>query len=258
MKAGLLFILICQFISAFPNQVRNYVAARDGVTIVSVGGFDDSLAQQKRLNNLLDYIVTNFKKDDTPILILLGSYGIQSRRQNFISVGFDDFLLADSVFISDEYLKSFREMYKLPADRNWIFNESYPFTLLDSLYNKSAVVGLKIRYYGEFDSTQNYYHRILSITDFAVNNKETIKAEQRYIKFPYYLSGLSTSVLTYDIGKLNSIKVKKFDFSAENYSSGNGGNIRTVIWSAAILTFLVVIALFVLKIRSKRKLLIAH
>ena len=244
------FVILSIFISlnSYSNQSCDYIATKQGVTIISIGSCYDSAQQQKELNSYLDFLLEklNNKGKDLQMLILLGHFGVHRPLKDFISVAYDTLSKTDTVFIDDSELKNYSDIYHLSNGKNWILNYMYPSEIVDSIYNSKKATGIKIRFYGEFDTTQNYYDRISSIVEYAITNSNEIEKQQEYTKMPYEFKGQKISVLTFDTSKLNSIKAKHFGFLEEKRITANNK-------SYIIIAVLVALLLSVAFIMTRRK-----
>ena len=206
----LILFVFCKT-NCYSNTVREYVASKDGVTITYLGPYEDSISQQQNLNRYLDFLIKkiNRKNIDFDIFIDLTNSGIgkPKGRKEMIFVSYATLTKYDTIYFDPSEAKSYKEFHNLPASQNWItVNSSVD---IDKLYPKDRV-GLKIRYIG-WDST--IYDRVISITDYAIKNKNLILKKQSCIRIPSNVAGQSVCFLTFDTTELNRIKTKNFGFS---------------------------------------------
>ncbi|MDF2191689.1 hypothetical protein [Paraflavitalea sp. CAU 1676] len=199
----------------FSNQSRYYISSRQGITIISTGSVDDSTAKQKTQDQLLNFVIKNFehKAPGLPVLILLGPFGIHVPKKDFATIAYKEFGKDDTVYIAKDVLQGYRDMYHLEKDQNWTLHEMVPYEVVDSIYKGTVdVKGLVIRVYGTFATADDYHNKILSLTEYAIDNLEEIKNQQRYELLPYHMSGTTISVLTIDRVRLKGVKIKQFGF----------------------------------------------
>lgn len=232
----IIILAIVISINSYSNQSCGYIATKQGITIISLGSCYDSAEQQRRLNSYLDFVIENLndKNKDLQVLILLGHFGVHRPQKDFISVAYDTLSKTDTVFIDDSELKAYKDIYHLAEGENWFLNYMFPSEIVDSIYNSKKVAGIKIRFYGEFDTTQNYYDKILSITQFAIRNSNQIKEQQAYIKMPYDQKGQKIAVLTFDTTKLNSIKAEHFGFQEDENITNNAKSYILIVIAGAL------------------------
>lgn len=235
--------------------VRNYISSKDGLTIISVGSFEDTLAQQRLLDNYLKYLTQKvYRKDkDLKMLFLLGPYGIHTPKRNFIGVSYNTFSAGDTVFIDNQFLEKYKEIYRLPISQNWLFNEMYPYEIISSIFSSSNnEKGLIIRFYGEFDSTKNYYDRILSIANYAISNIERIKEKQQYVRLPYHMKGMTISVLTFDTSKLSAIPIESLGYNPQSLAYNYNGRKLVILIVVASIGLLIAILLIRRRLFTKK------
>jgi len=225
MKAILfLTIIIIPWFHSLANSSHQYISTTKGITIIYTGGANDTTAQQKELDEFLQFIVQKVypQDSDLKILLLLGAFGIHRPEKDFIGISYENFCKADTIFIDKNSIGNYKSLYNLSNNKNWILNEMYPINVIKLLYNCSEnPIGLKIRFYGESDSTKNYYTKILSLLDYALKNKNKVKMEQQVIKMNYILAGMTISILTFDTTKLNAINSNNVHYKESNSLMSN-------------------------------------
>ena len=208
------FVLVA--INSRSNQGRYYLSSKKGMAIVTIQGWDDSIEIQRLFDSYLDFISKKLQRkgSEPKVLLLLGHFGVHYPKKNFISISYDYLSKHDTIYVADEHIETYRRMRPWQFETsNWTLNDYYPSEFIGSLIDeKGTDKGIIIRYYGEFDSTINYFDRLSSITKFALTNLQDIKKNQNYIRVPASFEGWSLSILTYDTSVLNSIPVTKYGF----------------------------------------------
>ncbi len=204
------YLVLALVVSISFRSVANtgwlYYSTKQGVTMITIGSPYDTATEQKALNTFLDFFLEKVERKNVhlKILILLGRFGVYTPGRNFISVAVDTLARRDSIYIDSSKIERYKE---------FMFGGDYPDMITDSIYSKSInEVGLKIRYYGEFDSTTNYFDRLLSISNYALSNIEVIQKEQQFLRMPYSTRDMQISILSYDTAQLNAVKIEKYGF----------------------------------------------
>lgn len=213
----LIFILLFSCKDSFANQSCRYVSTKEGITIISISPCYDKAAIQKEQDEFLNFFIKHIHKHNKNlnIVILAGPFGVYRPLKDFITVAFDTLSKSDTVIIDTP---------KVKYDHYPTYNYSYPRDTLNSIYvDTKNALGLKIRFYGEFDTTKDYYDRIINLVNYSIDNLEQIKSHQRNILMPYLgWDGRmgKISILTFDTSILNAINIKSYGFN-KNASNRN-------------------------------------
>jgi len=207
--------MFCNILT-YGNTTREYIASKNGVTIICGGSFD-SIESQKRLNSFLDFILLKINRSDnqTKIIIQACALGFDrlkgDKRKEFIFVGYDTILKQDTIFFEKSELSYNQEIYNLKPTQTWMYNEWFPLFKIDPIYSTNDV-GLKIKYLG-YDPSIEFYDRLIEIVNYSLTNIDKIKGEQKYYSIPYFINkGAFVSVLSFDTASLNRIELKSYGF----------------------------------------------
>ena len=210
--------IILTFCSIFTygNTTREYIASKQGVTIICGGSFD-SVESQKRLNNFLDFLLSKISRSDnrTKIVIQACALGFDrlkgDKRKEFIFVGYDTLLKRDTIFFEKSELSYNQEIYNLLPTQTWMYNGWFPLFTIDSIYSTNDV-GLKIKYLG-YDPSIDFFDRLIEIVNYSLTNIDKIKTTQHYYPMPCFMNkGAFVSVLSFDTASLNRIELKYYGF----------------------------------------------
>ncbi len=212
-------------IFACGNTTREYMASKQGITIIC-GGSLDSVESQKRLNNFLDFLLTKINRsvNQTKIVIQTCAVGFDrakgDMRGEFIFVAYDTILKKDTVWLDKTELSFYREFRNLPVTQTWVYKGWYPSFKIDSIYAASDV-GLKIKYLC-YDPSIEFYDRLIEIVNYSLTNIEKLRMTQHYYHLPNAEGYVS--VLSFDTAQLNRIEPKYygFDKSLLPYASNFG------------------------------------
>jgi hypothetical protein len=216
----LVIILFLIFLSplVYGNETREYIATKQGITIISGGSFD-SVKSQELLNEFLDFLLTKIKRKDNQVKIVIQTciLGIahpkNEKRSEYIFISYDTLLKRDTIYLEESQLTHNQELFDLPATKNWIYNSWFPLFDISKLYSKTDV-GLKIKYEC-YDPSIDFYDRIIGIVSFATENISNIKNVQKNYYFPYFMEmGMNISMLSVDTGLLNNLNKEFYGFDA--------------------------------------------
>jgi len=136
----------------YGNETREYMASKNGLTIICGGSFD-LLESQKQLNNFLDFLLSKINRSgkQTKVVIRACALGFDrlkgDTRKEFIFVGYDTLLKQDTIFFEKSELSYNQDIYNLPPTQTWMYNGWFPLFTIDSIYSTNDV-GLKIKYLG--------------------------------------------------------------------------------------------------------------
>lgn len=228
-------LLISYSLLVYGNETREYMASKNGVTIVSGGSFD-SVQSQKELNYFLDFLLSKIERRDNQIKIFIQTCCIGigrlkgDCRKEFIFVSYDTLLKRDTIYFDTSEVLTLQKDYNLPSAQNWVCNYLFPLIKNDDLYSQIDV-GLKIKYEG-FDAAINFYDRIIGIVVFSLSHVSTIKNSQKYYQMPGMVYGMNISILSLDTTLLNAIQQKHYGFDDTLKSTNYNG---IIIWSISIL-----------------------
>ena len=210
-----IFFIFCTML-VYGNKTFEYVATKNGITIIS-GGSSDSVESQRLLNDFLDFLLTKINRSDnkTKVIIQTGYFGFQrykgDKRMEFIFVAYDTLLKRDSIHFEKAEISHNQKIYNLPSTQTWMYSSLYPLFNIDSIYSKNDV-GIKIKYLG-YDPSIDFYDRLIEIVNYSLTNIDKIKATQKYYPMPYFMDkGAFISLLSYDTTILNHIELKTYGF----------------------------------------------
>ena len=240
-----IILTLCTILS-YGNKTREYIASKQGVTIICGGSFD-SVESQKRLNNFLDFLLSKINRSDnrTKIVIQACALGFDrlkgDKRKEFIFVGYDTLLKRDTIFFEKSELSYNQEIYNLLPTQTWMYNGWFPLFTIDSIYSTNDV-GLKIKYLG-YDPSIDFFDRLIEIVNYSLTNIDKIKTTQHYYLMPYFMNkGAFVSVLSFDTASLNRIELKSYGF---NNNLIPNRSYRIWVWTLLILAVSIFIFLLV-------------
>jgi hypothetical protein len=244
-----IFFIFCTIL-VYANETREYVATKNGITIIS-GGSLDSVESQKKLNNFLNFLLTKINRsgNQAKVIIQTGVFGFQrfksDKRTEFIFVAYDTLLKRDTIYFEKSELSYNQKIYNLPSIQTWMYSSWYPLFNIDSIYSKNDV-GIKIKYLG-YDSSIEFYDRLIEIVNYSLTNIDKIKETQKYYRLQYFMNkGAFVSILSFDTARLNQIELMNYGF--DNSLLPNDKN---KIWTWVVSIFIGIIFIFIL-IRLKK------
>lgn len=245
----IMFLMTCH--SSFSNQNWQYKGVKDGITMIAVGGYEDSIGTQRMYDAFLNLLVE--KTRDThrtfKILLLLDQPGIfyRSYYDWSATIAFDTLRQLDTEFIEaynyhrmDGTHRSMLSSYNLPSNK-YVFDLPEPLDINASFSSGPNEVGLKIIYdYGESDSL-TFFDRIYTLVAYGINNIEEIKKTQKRITLSYEQNNFKVSLVTIDTSLIKSLPLIKTDFDYKIFENTgnkyfNNHTIRnSIIWSGVII-----------------------
>jgi hypothetical protein len=234
-----IFFIFCTML-VYGNKTREYVATKNGITIISGGSFD-SVESQKRLNNFLDFLLTKINRSDNhaKVIIQTGIFGFErfkgNKRVEFIFVAYDTLLKRDTIYFEKSEVSYNQKIYNLPPTQTWMYSSWYPLFNIDSIYSKNDV-GIKIKYLG-YDPSIEFYDRLIEIVNYSLTNIDKIKATQKYYPLPYFMNkGAFISILSFDTATLNHIELKTYGFNNSLLPKDNN-----IIWAWIVPLFVSIV-----------------
>lgn len=183
-----------------------WTASKQGVTLKVVYPCEPKYLHFA--DSILDQMLIRLNRKDTTlkVLVLVNSALLSnpnSEFSNFISIGFDTLRLIDDDFIKDYYFsKEGENKRKFPR-------LSEPLDINSTTTITEKTIGIKIIYRTDYRLAKTNWGDIEKIIQYALQNADEIKREQRRINVRYDYNGWYVSLVTLDTTRINNILNKK-------------------------------------------------